>query len=198
MKGSAMYTHHEEVAEVVPTAPLEPVRLEPVLVEPQRVEAVRVVPVDAVAAPVAQVQHVATSSQQRFAFDSVIVGIVGLGLTIVGLLAVTRAGVHGPMNTPVVDVVGFTHTASLGLIEAAMGLVLLICAASTSRSASIFFGLVLGVGALIGALQASSFKRSLALESGMAWLLVVAAIVIVLASFLIPRVMRRSTTYTTV
>ena len=182
-----MYTEHEVVQErVADTAP--PVYAAPVapVVEP------------VATVPVADVHQVARSSQQRYAVDSVIVGVVGLALTVVGLLAVTRAGVHGPMDDPVVKVIGFTHTATLGLIEAGMGLVLLICAASTSRAASIFFGLVLGVGALIGALQTDSFRRSLALESGLAWLAVIAAIVVVLASFLVPRVVTRSTSYTSV
>jgi len=185
-----MYTEHEVVqGRVAPVA--EPAAVPVAAV----VEPVATVPV----ADVHQdVHQVARSSQQRFALDSVIVGVVGLALTIVGLLAVTRAGVHGPMDDPVVKVIGFTHTATLGLIEAGMGLVLLICAASTSRAASIFFGLVLGVGALIGALQTDSFDRSLALESGLAWLAVIAAVVVVLASFLVPRVVTRSTSYTSV
>ena len=183
-----MYTEHEVVQQQTP------------------VTAVPVAEVRQAAVPVAEVQpvaqtevhQVARSSQQRYAVDSVIVGVVGLALTIIGLLAITRAGVHGPMDDPVVKVIGFTHTATLGLIEAGIGVVLLICAASTSRAASIFFGLVLGVGALIGALQTDSFDRSLALESGFAWLAVIAAIVVVMASFLVPRVVTRSTSYTSV
>jgi len=187
-----MYTEQEVVQQRVPT-----------VVAPGRTVPVGTVAEPVVAVPVADVRHtevhqVARSSQLRFAVDSVIVGVVGLALTVVGLLAVTRAGMDGPMNAPVVEVLGFTHTATLGLIEAGMGLVLLICAASTSRAASIFFGLVLGVGALIGALQTDSFDRSLALESGFAWLAVIAAIVVVLASFLVPRVVTRSTTYSSV
>ena len=182
-----MYTEHEVVQEQVQpvaapgyTMPAAPVVDQPVVV------------------PVAEVHQVARSSQQRYAVDSVIVGVVGLALTVIGLLAVTRAGVHGPMNSPVVKVLGFTHTATLGLIETGIGVVLLICAASTSRAASIFFGLVLGIGALIGALQTDSFERSLALESGFAWLAVIGAIVVVMASFLVPRVVTRSTSYTSV
>jgi len=187
-----MYTEHEtvqHVEEVVPPTTLAPAYTPGVVAEP-----VAAVPV----AVQHDVHQVARSSQQRYAVDSFIVGAVGLVLTVIGLLAVTRAGVHGPMDAPVVKVIGFTHTATLGMIEAGMGLVLLICAASTSRAASIFFGLVLGVGALIGALQTDSFRRSLALESGLAWIAVIAAIVVVLASFLVPRVVTRSTSYTTV
>jgi len=184
-----MYTEHEVVQE----------RVEPVAAVGEPIAT----PVAArVVVPVAAVRHdvhqVARSSQQRYAVDSIIVGVVGLALTVIGLLAITRAGVHGPMDEPVVKVIGFTHTAALGLIEAGMGLVLLICAASTSRAASIFFGLVLGIGSLVGALQTDSFDRSLALESGLAWLAVIAAIVVILASFLVPRVVTRSTSYTTV
>lgn len=178
-----MYTEHEVVQETVPAAGA------PVYTMPGAVVA-EVHP--------AGVHQVARSSQQRYAVDSVIVGVVGLIFTVIGLLAITRAGVHGPMDAPVVKVIGFTHTETLGLIEAAMGLVLLICAASTSRAASIFFGIVLGIGALVGALQTDSFRHSLALESGLAWLAVIAAIVVVLASFLVPRVVTRSTTYSSV
>jgi hypothetical protein len=189
-----MYTENEVVQErVTPVAPVAPSAVAPGYSVP-----VGTVVEPVAAVPVAGVRQVARSSQQRYAVDSFIVGVVGLALTVVGLLAVTRAGMDGPMDTPVVDVIGFSHTATLGLIEAGMGLVLLICAASTSRAASIFFGLVLGVGALIGALQTDSFRRSLALESGLAWLAVIAAIVVILASFLVPRVVTRSTSYTAV
>ncbi len=135
---------------------------------------------------------VATSYGRRYAFDSFVVGLVGLALTLVGLVAVTRAGFNGPMDLPVVSVLGFTHTATLGLIEAGIGIFLLISAASTSRSSAIFFGLVLGVGAFVGAVQTKSFRRSLALESGLAWLAVVAAVIVVLVSLLVPRLVTRT------
>jgi len=143
--------------------------------------------------PVVVHRRVATTSGQRFAIDSVIVGLVGLVLLIVGLIAITRAGVDGPMEDPVVSVVGFSHTALLGLIEVGIGLCLLIAAAATSKPAAIFFGLVLGVGGIVGAVQAESFRHSLALESGMAWMAVIAAVVVVLVSLLIPRLATHTT-----
>jgi len=138
-------------------------------------------------------QRVATTSAGQFAFDSVIVGIAGVALTIVGLIAITRGGFDGPMDQPVADVLGFTHTTSLGLIEIGIGLGLLISAAARSRSAATFFGLVLGIGGIVGAVQTESFDRSLALESGLAWLAVITAAVIVLVSLLMPRMVRTST-----
>jgi len=138
-------------------------------------------------------QQVATSYGQRWAFDSVIVGIVGLAMTIVGLVAVTRAGLDGSMDEPVVKVLGFTHTSTLGLIEAGIGVCLLICAAATARAGAVFFGLVLFVGAIVGAVQTDSFRRSLALQSGLAWLAVIAAAIVVLVSLLVPRMATRTT-----
>jgi len=138
-------------------------------------------------------QRVATSTGRRFAFDSVIVGIAGVALTIIGLLAITRGGFDGAMEEPVVDVIGFTHTTTLGLIEIGIGLGLLISAAARSRSAATFFGLALGVGGFVGAVQTDSFRRSLALQSGLAWLAVITGAVIVLVSLLMPRMARTST-----
>ena len=90
------------------------------------------------------------------------VGLVGLAWVLVGLIAMTRAGLDGSMREPVVEVLGFTHTAMLGIIEAGIGLCLLLCAATTTRAGSVFFGLVLGIGGFLGAVQTDSFKSSLA------------------------------------
>jgi hypothetical protein len=137
-------------------------------------------------------QTVATSYGRRYALDSVVVGIIGLVLTIVGLIAMTRAGFDGSMEDPVVEVMGFTHTATLGMIEAAIGVCLLISAAVMSRGGSIFFGLLLFVGGVVGAVQTESFDESLALESGHAWLMVIAAVIVVLVSLLVPRMVTRT------
>ncbi len=138
-------------------------------------------------------ETVSTTTGRRYAFDSLIVGIIGLGLLITGLIAITRGGFDGPLNDPVFSVLGFTHTTTLGLIEAAIGFCLVLVAASTSRSAAILFGLVLGVGGVVGAVETDSFRRSLALESGLAWLAVVLGGIVVVVSLLIPRMTTWST-----
>lgn len=149
--------------------------------------------VERVVVPQAAVhQSVATSYGRRYAFDSAVVGIVGLALLIVGLIAITRAGFDGPMNEPVIEVLGFTHTVTLGLIEAGIGVCLLLCAATMTRGGSVFFGLLLGVAGVVGAVQTESFDRSLALESGLAWLAVIAAVIVVLVSMLVPRMVTRT------
>ena len=136
---------------------------------------------------------VATTTGRRYAFDSAIVGLAGIGLITIGLIAITRGGFDGPMNQPVVNVIGFTHTTTLGLIEIGIGLCLLLSAAARSRSAATFFGLVLGIGGVVGAVQTDSFRRSLDLESGLAWIAVATGAVVVLVSLLMPRMLRTST-----
>lgn len=179
------------VVDPVVTTPV-PAVVQPAVAPP--VAAVTTAPVveRVVVQPPAVHETVATSYGRHYAVDSVIVGLVGLAFVLIGLIAVTRAGLDGSMQDPVVDVLGFTHTATLGIIEAGIGLCLLLCAATMSRGGSVFFGLVLGVGGFVGAVQVDSFKSALALETGLAWLAVFAAIVVVAASLLIPRMVTRT------
>ncbi|MCU1395513.1 MAG: hypothetical protein JWM34_3941 [Ilumatobacteraceae bacterium] len=144
-----------------------------------------------VASPVST-GRVETTYGRRYAFDSFIVGLVGLALLIVGLVAAVRAGFDGPMSTPVVKVLGYTHTTTLGLIEIGIGVCLLIAAAATSRGAEVFFGLALAVGAIVGAVQTESFRRDLALQSSLAWIAAVAGAVVVLVSLIVPRMTTRT------
>ncbi len=130
----------------------------------------------------------------HFEPDAVIAAVVGLVVLVVGLIAIVRAGFDGPMSTPVVEVLGFTHTTRLGVIEIAIGGALLVSGATRSRGGAVFFGTVLGIAGFVGAVQTESFTKSLALESSMAWLAVVAAVVVVLSALMMPRFARQSTT----
>jgi hypothetical protein len=145
-----------------------------------------------VATPVAGTR-VRRAYSSHFEPDAVIAALVGLALLLVGLIAVTRGGFDGKMSDPVVEVLGFTHTTTLGLIEIALGVFLLIAGATRSRSSAMFFGAVLGVAGFVGAVQTESFNESLALESSMAWLVVIAGVVVVLSAVMMPRFARQST-----
>ena len=138
--------------------------------------------------------HVRRAYNSRFAPDAIIAAIAGLVILVVGLIAIVRSGFDGPMSDPVVQVVGFTHTTTLGLIEIVIGAALLISGATSSRSGAVFFGTLLGIGGFVGAVQTESFDTSLALESSMAWLAVVVAVVVVLSALLMPRYARHTTT----
>ena len=198
------------VREEVPAATVRPaVDVQPVIeaqplrartiVEPQVVAEPAVTPVAAtrvVQAPVAAAAPVAavrTTSFRRFAPDAVIAAAVGLVVMVIGLLAIVRGGFDGPMEDPVVEVLGFTHTTTLGLIEVVLGGLLLICGASSWRSVALFFGSIMAIGGFIGAVQTESFATSLALESGLAWLVMLGGIAVVASALLIPRYVSRTT-----
>lgn len=140
-----------------------------------------------VAEPVRRISYT-----RRFAPDAVIAAVVGLVLLLIGLLAITRGGFDDPMSLPVVSVLGFTHTTTLGLIEIVIGGCLLICGATSSRSGAIFFGSVLGIAGFVGAAQTESFRENLALESGLAWLCVLGAVLVVGSALLMPRFITRT------
>jgi len=64
----------------------------------------------------------------RFSPAAMAAGIVAVLLLVLGLIAVARGGLSGPITEPAVDVAGFSPTPLLGLIEAGTGLALLVCA----------------------------------------------------------------------
>jgi len=152
---------------------------------------------DIVATPVAGAR-VRKAYSSHFEPDAIIAALVGLVLLLVGLIAATRGGFDGEMSDPVVEVLGFTHTTTLGLIEVALGVCLLVAGATRSRSGALFFGAVLGVAGFVGAVQSESFAESLAIESSMAWLAVLAGVVVVLSALTMPRFAKHSTVIETV
>jgi len=188
--------HEREAVTATATAPLPP--LQPPVQQ-------QAAPVYQAAAPVHQepapahapdTNHslVRTSSGSRFEPDALFAAAVGLVLTVIGLIVMIRGGFSGSMSKPVVEVLGFTHTTTLGVIEFALGLALLASGANRSRSAEMFFGTVIGVAGFVGAVQTESFRNSLALESSMAWLVALVGAAVVLATLLLPRFSTRSTT----
>ena len=150
-----------------------------------------------VAAPVAATR-MRRASSSHFEPDALIAAIVGLALLLLGLIAAVRAGFEGDMSVPIVEVLGFSHTTTLGLIEIALGLCLLIAGATRSRSGAMFFGAVLGVAGFVAAVQNESFDESLAIESSLGWLAVIAGLVVVLSALMLPRFAKHSTVIETV
>lgn len=138
------------------------------------------------------------SSSTRFTPARVITAIGGIVLLVIGLIALARGGLDGPLDEPVVQVAGMNHTPLLGLIGAGAGLLLLISALfftdSGSRSASIFFGTLLGIGGIVAIATPESFE-SLALESSYGWLCLIIGAVVVLANLLLPSITDRKVVY---
>ncbi len=191
MSDGPLYIRNEAVAEPMVAQPM--VAQPMVAAAPAAVPVVNEVPVAATVPVMTAPAAVRTSYTRSFAPDAIVAAIVGLIVMLIGLIAITRGGFDGPMETPVVDVLGFSHTTLLGLIEIAIGACLLISGATRSRSGAMFFGSVLGIAAFVGAVQTKSFEKNLALESSFAWLLLFGAVLVVLTALLLPRYLKRST-----
>ncbi len=155
------------------------------------------------AAPVAHVQTVGQVQTvrrvRRSVFDPspVCAGVVAVLLLVIGGITLARAGVDGSLDKPVVDVAGFTATSLLGLIEVAFGVLLLIAALSRAREAIMFFSIVGVIAGLIGVFQPTVGNGSLAMERGFAVLLTIAMLV-VLASTVLPTVRRTASVVETI
>jgi hypothetical protein len=140
-------------------------------------------------------KRVRTTNMSHLAPDAIVTGIIGLAVLLFGLIAVVRAGLGGVLAEPVVRIFSFDHTATLGLIEVGIGMCLLVSASVSSRAAEMFFGAALGIGGFVGAVQTDSFDETLALESAMGWIAVIAGLVIVAAVLFLPRYDKQSTSF---
>jgi len=62
-------------------------------------------------------RRVSTARTSRFSPAAIAAGIGGILLLALGLIAIARGGLSGSITEPVVEVVGFSHTPLLGLID---------------------------------------------------------------------------------
>ena len=116
--------------------------------------------------------------------------IGGIALSVVGAVAVARAGLDGPLDEPVVDVAGASHTALLGLIELGMGLLTILAGVSRDRGAMLFASITFGVAALVAAIEPGIGGGALAIERSWAIVLVVGFAILALAAALAPSMVR--------
>ena len=117
----------------------------------------------------------------------IVSAVAGVGFMIMGVIAIARAGLETPLSTPVVTVLGYTHTAWLGIIEIGVGLLLMLAGLNSfARAASAVLGALLVIaGVLIQAIP-EDLPQQLALDQDMGMPLVVIGVIVALAALLIP------------
>ena len=158
------------------------------------------------------IQHRGTYADDGTQFEAVeerplASGIVGqvlvLGaaavLILMGALALIRAGVSGDLSVPVVSVLGYTHTAWLGIAELAVGALLLMAGmSSTTRDLATALGVLVVVAAIVVRADVTALPRELAIERAYGWFLLVIGIVATVGGLLpagwARRMRRRDTT----
>lgn len=121
-------------------------------------------------------------------------GLVGITLTVVGVLAVVRAGIDDTWNAPQANVIGLHQSALVGAGEILLGLLLIAGSASVlNRSILGFTGaLVFVAGVAIEAVSVSILDELGTTRSSGAFLIAVGIVAII--SAMLPTVTQRSTT----
>jgi len=118
----------------------------------------------------------------------------GVFFAIMGAIAIARGGLSGnTFDTKIVNVLGFDHTALLGVIELVFGLLLVLAGAvpGAGRGTMAFLGvLALGFGIVVLA-AADQLRGSLGVTDANGWLYVIAGIVNLVAAMAAPIVYSR-------
>src|SRR5688500_13517205 len=96
---------------------------------------------DIVQTPDARTETKVSTARMVWSPGQVITAILGIVVAIIGIVAMSRGGIDGSLNTPVVRVVDLQHSALLGLFELGAGLVLILGALNFAAR-----GLIVTVG----------------------------------------------------
>ena len=131
-------------------------------------------------------RQVATSRTTRFSPAAIIAGVGGVVLLVLGLITIAKGGLSGSVTEPVVEVVGFTQTPLLGLIEAGVGLLLLLCALWGARASVILVGTLIAIAGVVVVATPDSFADTLAAETSYGWFLIIVGGLVALVALLVP------------
>lgn len=119
----------------------------------------------------------------------------GAAAVVVGLIALLRAGVDASLAEPAVDVLGYSHTAWLGLAEIGLGVLLLLAGSGAwGRPLSVLLGAATVIAGVLVLVETDQMPGELGLERAFGWPLVVVGAVVALASMTLPVWRRRTIT----
>lgn len=120
----------------------------------------------------------------------------GALLVAIGAVALIRAGLGEPLSRPTVEVLGWTHTAWLGLVEIGVGALLMLVGASVwGKWMSVFLGAAMVVAGVIVRAEPGGIPEELGVEQAMGWPLIALGALVALAAMILP-VWRTTTTNT--
>jgi hypothetical protein len=130
----------------------------------------------------ARVETRASSSRVVVSPGQVVAGALGLVDAVIGIITLSRAGIDGTLNVPVVQAAGLHQSAMVGVGELVLGLLLILGASSYA-----YRGLVVGVGVvmvlggvLIGA-AGPTLLRDFGTVQGTGWVIMVGGVVAIVA-----------------
>ena len=126
-------------------------------------------------------------ASSRFVFSpgQILAGILGVVVAIIGIIAVSRGGIDGSLNVPVVSVVGTDQSAMLGLAEFAVGILLVLGALNyAARGLIAFVGVVMVIGGVVLGAANSTILNDVGTSQGTGWAIMVGGIIAVVAASL--------------
>ena len=135
-------------------------------------------------------------ASSRFVFSpgQILAGILGVVVAIIGIIAVSRGGIDGTLNVPMVSVAGTDQSAMLGLAEFAAGLLLVLGALShAARWLIAFVGVVMVIGGVVLGAASAEILHDVGTSQGTGWAIMVGGIIAVVAASLGVIVRSRST-----
>jgi hypothetical protein len=88
--------------------------------------------IDTMPPPPARAEEVTT--ERTFSIGQLLILLAGAGLLALGIVAVVRGKLDGPLSEPIVEVLGFNHTSLLGLFEMGAGVLLLLAGLRPGRA----------------------------------------------------------------
>ncbi len=122
-----------------------------------------------------------------FAPGQLISLIAGGALVALGAVALVRAGLGEPLDTPVVEVLGWNHTAWLGLAEVGVGAVLMLLGTGAwGRWLSVLIGAATVVVGVVVLVESRGLPDELAVERDFGWPLVALGAAVALAAMALP------------
>ena len=104
-----------------------------------------------------------TVTRRRFSPGQVVGGLVGVVLTVMGMVVVTRTGIDGSMNQPVTELLGTRQSAYVGAFSVIIGLMMVAAASSIGTRGVLAF---LGASTLVGGVFVAAASDRILIEIG--------------------------------
>ena len=138
------------------------------------------------------VEEEETVVERGFSPGQILIVLAGAASLALGIAAVAATGLDGPLSQPVDEVLGWNHTALLGIIEIGAGVVMIL---SGLRAGARWLGGLVGLAAIVGGAlilgRLDWTMNELGAERDFGWVAIAIGAVAVIGAA-IPRVRRRS------
>jgi hypothetical protein len=112
-------------------------------------------------------------------------GVLGLAVAVIGIMAVSRGGIDGSLNDPMVRTAGLDQSAMLGVAELGLGLLLVLGALSyAARNLIVGIGVVMVLGGVLIGAAGTTILRDLGTVHRTGWVIMAGGMIAIVAGSL--------------